>query len=132
MEDFDVFKWANDIDEVKNNISVELFLFNKNFTPYKVRYSDKLTQSVKAMFMLEAVQYVIKEADKGLECRDYELSDGEDNVIYRIGIDKVTKAETLIHLIEKEYKDIDFFTDDEYEFKRIKGIVARFTYPGEN
>ena len=132
MEDFDVFKWANDIDEVKNNISVELFLFNKNFTPYKVRYSDKLTQSVKAMFMLEAVQYVIKEADKGLECRDYELSDGEDNVIYRIGIDKVTKAETLIHLIEKEYKDIDFFTDDEYEFKRIKGIVARFTYPGEH
>ena len=60
MEDFDVFKWANDIDEVKNNISVELFLFNKNFTPYKVRYSDKLTQSVKAMFMLEAVQLMVK------------------------------------------------------------------------
>ena len=26
---FDVFHWANEIDEVKNNVSVELFLFNK-------------------------------------------------------------------------------------------------------
>ncbi len=28
--DFDVFLWANEIDEVKNNVSAELFLFNKN------------------------------------------------------------------------------------------------------
>ena len=32
--DFDVFLWANEIDEVKNNVSAELFLFNKNYTPY--------------------------------------------------------------------------------------------------
>ena len=51
---FDVFHWANEIDEVKNNVSVELFLFNKNYTPFRVRYSDTLTASVKAMFMQEA------------------------------------------------------------------------------
>ena len=129
--EFDVFQWANSVDEVKNNISVELFLFNKNYTPYKVRYSDVLMQTIRSMFMLEAVEYVIKEADKGLECREYELSDGEDKVIYRINLDKVGRAETLIHLIENEYKDIAFFTDNEYEFKRIKGIVAKFTYPGD-
>ena len=89
-------------------------------------------QVIKSMFMLEAVEYVIKEADKGLECREYELSDGEDKVIYRIELEKVGRAETLIHLIEKEYKDIAFFSDDEYEFKRIKGIVAKFTYPGDD
>lgn len=130
--DFDVFQWANNVDEIKNNVSVELFLFNKNYTPYKVRYSDALMQAIKSTFMLEAVEYVIKEADKGLECREYELSDGEDKVIYRIEIEKVGRAETLIHLIEHEYRDIAFFTDDEYEFKRIKGIVAKFTYPGED
>lgn len=129
--EFDVFQWANSVDEVKNNISVELFLFNKNYTPYKVRYSDVLMQTIRSMFMLEAVEYVIKEADKGLECREYELSDGEDKVIYRIDLEKVGRAETLIHLIENEYKDIAFFTDNEYEFKRIKGIVAKFTYPGD-
>ena len=105
--EFDVFQWANSVDEVKNNISVELFLFNKNYTPYKVRYSDVLMQTIRSMFMLEAVEFVIKEADKGLECREYELSDGEDKVIYRIDLEKVGRAETLIHLIENEYKDID-------------------------
>ena len=36
-EPFDVFLWANEIDEVKNNVSAELFLFNKNYTPYKIK-----------------------------------------------------------------------------------------------
>ena len=96
---FDVFHWANEIDEVKNNVSVELFLFNKNYTPYRVRYSDQLTASVKALFMQEATGYIIKEADKGLECREYEKSDGEDKVIYRTLLSNVGRAETLIHLI---------------------------------
>ena len=129
-EQFDVFLWANEVDEIKNNVSVELFLFNKNYTPFKVRYSDKLTNSVKAMFLGEAVGYIIKEADKGLECREYEKSDGEDKVIYRTKLENVGRAETLLHLIENEYKDIDYFTDNEYEFKKIKGIIAKFTYPG--
>ena len=46
-EKFDVFQWANEVDEIKNNVSVELFLFNKNYTPYKVRYTDSLTANVK-------------------------------------------------------------------------------------
>ena len=129
---FDVFKWANSVDEIKNNVSVELFLFNKNYTPYKVRYSDVLMQAIRSMFMLEAVEYITKEADKGLECREYEFSDGEDKVIYRIDLEKVGRAETLIHLIEHEYKDIDYFTDQEHEFKRIKGIIAKFSYPGDD
>lgn len=128
-ESFDVFHWANEIDEIKNNVSVELFLFNKNYTPYKVRYSDALTSSVKQLFMNEAVRYIIEEADKGLECREYEKSDGEEKVIYRTKLSKVGRAETLLHLIEQEYRDIDFFSDNEYGFKKIKGILAKFSYP---
>lgn len=130
-EPFDVFLWANEIDEVKNNVSAELFLFNKNYTPYKIKYSDKLTGAVKAMFMQEAVSFIIKEADKGLECREYEKADGEEKVIYHTSLSKVGRAETLIHLIENEYKDIDYFSENEYDFKKVKGIMARFTYPGE-
>ena len=29
-EPFDVFLWANQVDAIKNNVSAELFLFNKN------------------------------------------------------------------------------------------------------
>lgn len=132
MEKFDVFQWANQIEEYKNNISCELFLFNKNYTPFKVRYSDKLTASVKAMFMLEAVSYINKEADKGLEQREYEESDGESHVVYRTNLENVTRAESLIHLVEKEYKDIEYFNDggSGAEFKKIKGILAKFSYLG--
>lgn len=129
---FDVFHWANEIDEVKNNVSVELFLFNKNYTPFRVRYSDKLTASVKAMFMQEATGYIIKEADKGLECREYEKSDGEDKVIYRTKLSNVGRAETLIHLIEHEYRNIDSYNDHVDEFKKVKGIIAKFSYPGDD
>lgn len=129
-EKFDIFLWANEIDEIKNNVSVELFLFNKNYTPFKVRYSDSLTTSVKTLFLQEAVSYINKEADKGLEFREYEKSDGEDKVIYHTKLEKVGRAETLLHLIENEYKDIAYFSDNEYEFKKIKGIIAKFTYPG--
>src|SRR5574344_2060334 len=130
LSDFDVFQWANEVDEIKNNVSVELFLFNKNYTPFKIRYDEQLSASVKAMFMTEAISFVIKEADKGLQQREYEKSDGEDKVVYRTNLSNVGRAETLIHLIEKEYKDIDYFTDNEYQFKKIKGIIAKFTYPG--
>lgn len=54
--------------------------------------TKKLTNSVKQMFMGEAVAFVIKEADKGLECREYEKSDGENKVIYRTDLNKVVRA----------------------------------------
>lgn len=127
---FDVFLWANEVDEIKNNVSAELFLFNKNYTPYKIKYSDKLAGAVKAMFMQEAVHYIIEGAEKGLECREYEKADGEERVVYRTSLEKVGRAETLIHLIEHEYKDIDYFSENEYDFKKVKGIIAKFTYPG--
>ena len=129
-EKFDVFLWANEIEEVKNNVSAELFLFNKNYTPFKIKYSDKLTGAVKSLFMQEAAKFIIEEADKGLECREYEKSDGEDKVIYHTKLSKVGRAETLIHLIENEYRDIDYFSENEYDFKKVKGIIAKFTYPG--
>lgn len=131
MNEFDVFQWANEVDEIKNNVTVELFLFNKNYTPFKIRYSDQLTSNVKSLFMQEAVSFIIKEADRGLECREYEKADGEEKVIYRTKLEKVGRAETLLNLIETDYKNIDYFSDQEYGFKKIKGIIAKFSYPGE-
>jgi hypothetical protein len=46
----------------------------------------------------------------------------------RTDLEKVGRAETLIHLIEHERHDIVEFSEEEHEFKRIKGIVARFTH----
>lgn len=128
-ESTDIFLWANQTDAIKNDLAVEFFLFNKNYTPYYTRLSDDLATQIRPVFLFDLINFVNLGAGTGLSVRDYELSEKEDNVLLRTDLSKVGRAETLIHLIEHERKDIVEFSEAEHEFKRIKGIVARFTDP---
>lgn len=123
----DIFLWANQTDAVKNDLNVEFFLFNKNYTPYTTTISDELNAQIKALFLFDLINDVNLGAGTGLSVRDYELSEKEDNVLLRTDLENVGRAETLIHLIEHERHDIVEFSEKEHEFKRIKGIVARFS-----
>jgi len=123
----DLFQWANQTDAVKNELRVEFFLFNKNYTPYTTTISDDLDAQIKALFLYDIVNDVNLGAGTGLSVRDYELTEKEDNTVLRTDLPKVGRAETLIHLIEHERNDIVEFSEQEHEFKRIKGIVARFS-----
>ena len=127
MEDTDIFLWANQTDAVKNELRVEFFLFNKNYTPYTTTISDELNSQIKSLFLFDIINDVNLGAGTGLSVRDYELTEKEDNVLLRTNLAKVGRAETLIHLIEHQRSDIVEFNDKEHEFKRIKGIVARFS-----
>lgn len=133
-ETTDIFLWANNTDGIKTELDVEFFLFNKNYTPYSTSFGTDLNAQIKPLFLFDLINFVNMGAGTGLSVRDYELSDGEENVLLRTDLAKVGRAETLIHLIEKERHDIVEFSQQEHEFKRIKGIVARFTHkdkPGE-
>lgn len=124
----DIFLWANNTDGIKNELDVEFFLFNKNYTPYSASFASDLNAQIKPLFLFDLINFVNMGAGTGLTVRDYELSDGEENVLLRTDLAKVGRAETLVHLIEKERHDIVEFSEQEHEFKRIKGIVARFTH----
>jgi len=123
----DIFHWANTVDAVKNELRVEFFLFNRNYTPYTTTIADELDPQIKSLFLYDVINDINLGAGTGLSVRDYELSEKEDNVLLRTELEKVGRAETLIHLIEHERSDIVEFSDQEHEFKRIKGIVARFS-----
>ena len=86
-------------------------------------------QQLRPLFLFDYINQVNLGAGTGLSVRDYELSESEDNVLLRTDLEKVGRAETLIHLIEHEHHDIVEFSETEHEFKRMKGIVARFTDP---
>jgi len=124
----DIFLWANNTDGIKNQLDVEFFLFNKNYTPYSTHFSNDLNAQIKPLFLFDLINFVNMGAGTGLSVRDFELSEGEENVLLRTDLEKVGRAETLIHLIEKERHDIMEFSQEEHEFKRIKGILARFTH----
>jgi hypothetical protein len=123
----DIFLWANNTDGIKNDLNVEFFLFNKNYTPYSTHFASDLDAQIKPLFLFDLINFVNMGAGTGLGVRDFELSDGEENTLLRTDLEKVGRAETLIHLIEKERHDIVEFSQEEHEFKRIKGVLARFT-----
>lgn len=127
-EPTDIFLWANNTDGIKKELDVEFFLFNKNYTPYTVSFASELNAQIKPLFLFELIGQVIMGAGTGLSVRDFEMSENEENVLLRTDLVKVGRAETLIHLIENERHDIVEFSEQEHEFKRIKGIVARFTH----
>jgi len=123
----DIFQWANQADAVKNELRVEFFLFNKNYTPYTTTISDDLDSQIKSLFLYDIINDVNLGAGTGLSIRDYELTEKEENTLLRTDLPKVGRAETLIHLIEHERDEIVEFSEQEHEFKRIKGIAARFS-----
>ncbi len=127
VEMTDIFLWANQTDARKNDLAIELFLFNKNYTPYSMPLSGNIEQQLRPLFLFDYINQVNLGAGTGLSVRDYELSDSEENVLLRTDLETVGRAETLIHLIEHERDDIVEFSESEHEFKRKKGIVARFT-----
>jgi hypothetical protein len=123
----DIFLWANNTDGIKNELDVEFFLFNKNYTPYSTTLGDELDSQIKPVFLFDLINEITMGAGTGLSVRDYELTEKEENVLLRIDLEKVGRAEMLIHLIENERSDIVEFSHEEHDFKRIKGMVARFT-----
>ena len=127
-ESTDIFLWANNIDSIKKELDVEFFLFNKFYTPYSTSFSSELNSQIKPLFLYDLINFVNMGAGTGLAVRDFELSDGEENVLLRTDLEKVGRAETLLNLIEHQRNDIVEFSEQEHEFKRIKGILARFTH----
>lgn len=127
----DIFLWANQADAVKNELDVEFFLFNKNYTPYKTNFAKELNAQIKPLFLYDYINYVRMGAGTGLAVREYEMSEGEDNVLLHTHLDNVGRAETLIHVIEHEYSDLLEFSEEDHEFKRMKGIIAKFSQPDD-
>jgi len=127
-EPIDIFLWANNTDGVKKDLDVEFFLFNKHYTPYFTNFDNELSSQIKPLFLYDLLNFVNMGAGTGLSVRDFELSEDEDNVLLRTDLEKVGRAETMLHLIEHQRSDIVEFSEQEHEFKRIKGILARFTY----
>ena len=126
-ETTDIFLWANNIDGIKKELDVEFFLFNKNYTPYSTSFTSELNTQIKPLFLFDLINFVNMGAGTGLSVRDFELSDGEENTLLRTDLDKVGRAETLIHTVEHQRSEIVVFSESEHEFKRIKGILARFS-----
>lgn len=123
----DIFQWANQTDAVKQELVMEVYLFNRYYTPFALRYGSALEVQLRAYFLLDPLGAVQLGAGTGMGIRDYELSEAEENVVLYTELSKVENASTLLHLIEKQHSDIVEFSHEEHDIKRMKGILVRFS-----
>ncbi len=124
----DIFLWATNSQPLKDDLKIELYLFDKHYTVYTINYAESLKQQLKKLFLTDMLRYVHEGAAKGLSVRDFEMSEKEDNVLQRTALARVEYAADVIGTIEEAEADLEPFTEDQHEFKGIKAMVARFSH----
>lgn len=125
----DIFHWANGADRDKDRLEIDLFLFTKGYTVYATRYAEALKQQLKVLFLYDMIAGVQTGAATGLAVRDLDNIDRDENVLLRTSLEKVEHAQEVIEQIVYGEESLEVFTENDHEFRKIKGIVARFTAP---
>jgi hypothetical protein len=125
-EQVDIFNWANLTDGLKDNLDIDLYLFTKGYTVYSTQYDDSLKQQLKILFLYDMISGVQTGAASGLVVRDLDQLDREDNVVMRTKLEKVEHAQEVIEQIAYGEEALEVFNENDHEFKKIKGMIARF------
>lgn len=121
----DVFLWANNLVPIKEELEIDLFLFNKNYVLYRTKVSTELARSYQPLLIDGLLEYVLDGAAQGLVVRDFEEAEAEENVLQRTTVGKVQRAYELLNWIKKQESEIETFVEEEHDLKRIKGVLAR-------
>ena len=121
----DVFLWANNLVPIKEELDIDLFLFNKNYVVYRTKVSKDLVRSYQPLLIDGLLEYVLQGAAEGLQVRDFEEGEGEDNVLQRTRLSNVQKAQELLNWVKTQESIIENFVEEDHDLKRVKGILAR-------
>lgn len=121
----DVFAWANNLVQFKDELKIDLFFFNKNGVVYKTNLVGELKKQLEPLFIDEILEYVLEGADNGLIVRGFEDAEKEDNVLQFTRVNKVEKAQEVLNWLKTQEHEIELFNEEEHDIKRMKGIIAR-------
>ncbi|HSX08090.1 MAG TPA: Kiwa anti-phage protein KwaB-like domain-containing protein [Candidatus Saccharimonadales bacterium] len=124
-EQVDVFAWANNLVQYKDEIAIELFLFNKNYVLYRTKRAGDLNKQMEPLFIDEILEYVLEGADIGLTVRGFEEAEAEEHVLQRTRVKNVDKLVEVLGWLKTQEHEIELFNEEEHDIKRIKGVVAR-------
>lgn len=127
-QETDVFAWANNLVQFKDELKIDIFLVNKNYVVYKTNMARELDKQLEPIFIDEMLEYVLEGAADGLIVRSFEEAEAEDKVLQRTLLSNVDKAKEVIGWLKTQEHEIELFVEEEHDFKRIKGIMARVTH----
>lgn len=125
----DVFAWANNLFEFKEELVIELFWINKNNVLYRTKLDPTLATQMQPLFIDNTLEQVLDGAEQGIVVRDLSDGEGEQGVLQRVRWKKVEKLREVMHWIRTQEHEIELFADEEHDLKRIKGALVRVSHP---
>ena len=128
-QETDVFAWANNLVQYKDELQFDLYFFNKNYVVYKTTRSKALDKQMEPIFIDEILETVLEGAANGLIVRGFEEAEAEENVLMRTRLSNVEKAKEVLNWLKHQAHEIELFDDEEHDIKRMKGVLARVHHP---
>lgn len=125
----DIFLWANNLVQYKDELAIDLFLVNRNYVLHRMKLQKELKKQLEPLFIDGMLEYVLDGAQTGLIVRGFEEAEAEEHVLQRTQLFKVEKAREAINWIKYQEKEIEVFKDEEHDLSRMRGIIARVTHP---
>ncbi len=125
----DVFAWANNLVQYKDELKVELFFISKNYVLYKTNLADGLKKQLEPIFVDEMLEYILEGIDKGLIVRGFEQAEAEEHVLQRTQVHKVDKLRETLGWLKTQEHEIVLFKEEEHDINHMKGVMARVTHP---
>ena len=128
----DIFLWANQADAVKNEMAVSLYVFNKYGSVFTLRHNKDLTPYLRACFLYDLINTVTLGAGTGMTIRDIHNDDGKtENVVDTVALETVPRAQSIIEQIAYDGANLEEFSHDEHDIKKLAGIVLGCTPKGQ-
>jgi hypothetical protein len=128
-QETDVFAWANNLFEYKEDLTIDLFWINKNNVLYRTKLDQSLANQLQPLFIDNTLEQVLDGAENGIVVRDLADGEAEQGVLQRIQWKKVEKLREVMHWIRTQESEIELFADEEHDLKRIKGALVRVNHP---
>jgi hypothetical protein len=123
-EETDIFLWANNLVQYVDELKIDLYFFNKNYTVYRTKLGGEVAKQLRPLFIDEILEYLLGGIDQGLIVRGFEEAEKEENVLQRTRIKNVDKLVEVFGWLKHQQSAIEMFSDEDHDLKRMKGVVA--------
>lgn len=125
----DVFAWANNLVQYKDELKIELFFISKNYVLYKTDLAGGLKKQLEPIFIDEMLEFILEGVDKGLIVRGFEDAEAEEHVLQRTQVNRVEKLRETLGWLKTQEHEIVLFKEDEHDINHMKGLLARVSHP---
>lgn len=127
-QETDVFAWANNLVQYKDELKVEVFFISKNYVLYKTALAETLKKTLEPIFIDEMLEYILEGVDKGLIVRGFEAAEAEENVLQRTQVHRVDKLRETLGWLKTQEHEIVVFKESEHDINHMKGVLARVSH----